>query len=183
MGSTFKEKPRGMMEILSPFINEFSQWALVDFLAIPTTLIAALNVHNLIECRLALECWQLVKCMVPCNSFGWKSKTHKNSHGNKPFQWSHQTKQNPLGMHSSFGKMSRPHTQTSSTWQCPINITIWKLPPNTTQPKDTQESNFPKKNPVFWFTRLMFINGMETFVCIPSCLIINKETSFLFCHK
>ncbi len=84
MGSTFKEKPRGMMEILSPFINEFSQLALVvDFLAIPTTLIGALNVHNLIECRLTLECWQQVKCMVPCNSFAWKSKTHKSSHGNK----------------------------------------------------------------------------------------------------
>jgi hypothetical protein len=75
-----KRSQEGMMEILSPFINEFSQLALVDFLAIPTTLIGALNVHNLIEWRLTLlECWQLVKCMVPCNSFAWKSKTHKNS--------------------------------------------------------------------------------------------------------
>jgi hypothetical protein len=86
-----------------------------------------------------------------------------------------------LDMHSSFGKMSRPHTQASSTWQCPINITIWKLPPNTTQPKDTRVK-FPKEKSILWFTMLMFINGMETFVCIPSCLIINKETSFLFCH-
>lgn len=70
-----KRSQEGMMEILSPFINESSQLALVDFLAIPTTLIGALNVHNLIECRLTLlECSQLVKCMVPCNSFGWKSK-------------------------------------------------------------------------------------------------------------
>jgi hypothetical protein len=126
MGSTFKEKPRGMMESLSPFINEFSQLALVDILAIPTTLIGALNVHNLIECRLTLECWQLVKCiMVPCMSplVGSQKLTKLHmatNHSKDPIK---QSRTHWACTPSSFGEMSRhpthklhPHGNAQSTY-------------------------------------------------------------------
>jgi hypothetical protein len=73
MESTFKEKPRGMMEILSPFINEFSQLALIDFLAIThhRSLVHSMCTISL-SAGLLLSACKLVKRMVPCNSFGWK---------------------------------------------------------------------------------------------------------------